>query len=80
MKANGFSARGVAGAGGRFLGHAAAMIVGLALIVAGIGMGVSVVLLPIGVPVSLAGLGVFLWGAVGKARGGEPGAGAGAGS
>jgi hypothetical protein len=61
-------ARNLAGAGGRFLGHTAAVVLGLILMVTGVGLGVTMVLLPIGVPVGLIGLGIFLWGAVGKAR------------
>jgi hypothetical protein len=49
----------------RFFGHATAIVVGLVLMFAGIAMGVSLVLLPVGIPVGLAGLFVFLWGLFG---------------
>jgi hypothetical protein len=69
MNANGPAARSLLGTGGRILSHTAALFLGLALIVAGIGLGVTMVLLPLGVPVALTGLFVFLWGALGTARG-----------
>jgi cbb3-type cytochrome oxidase maturation protein len=51
-----------------FMGHAAALIVGVLLMIAGIAMGVTLVLLPIGIPVGLAGLAFFLWGLFGRAH------------
>ena len=45
-----------------FVGHVAAIVVGLVLMVSGVGLGVTIVLLPIGVPLGLVGLGLFLWG------------------
>ena len=50
---------------GRIIGHAVAVILGLVLIVIGAGMGVSLVLLPLGVPVGLIGVAIVLWGAFG---------------
>lgn len=47
-----------------FVGHVAAIVVGLVLMFSGVGMGVTIVLLPIGVPVGLVGLALFLWGMV----------------
>jgi uncharacterized membrane protein YhaH (DUF805 family) len=46
----------------RFFGHVAAILVGLVLMFLGVGMGVTIVLLPLGIPVGLIGLGLFLWG------------------
>jgi uncharacterized membrane protein YhaH (DUF805 family) len=46
----------------RFIGHVAAVVAGLVLMFAGVGMGVTIVLLPLGIPVGLIGLGLFLWG------------------
>jgi hypothetical protein len=46
----------------RFLGYATAVVVGVILMIAGLSMGVSLVLLPIGVPVGLAGILLFMWG------------------
>jgi len=52
-------------AAGRFVGHVIAILAGLALMVVGLAMGVSVVALPAGIPVGLVGLFVFLWGLFG---------------
>jgi hypothetical protein len=48
--------------GERFLGHSIAAVAGLVLMMIGLGMGVTIVLLPIGLPVGLAGLGLLMWG------------------
>jgi hypothetical protein len=48
--------------GERFLGHTIAVVAGLVLMIAGLGMGVTMVLLPIGLPLGLAGLLLFVWG------------------
>jgi hypothetical protein len=56
------SAREALRVGENFAAHVAATIVGAALMVAGLGMGVTVILLPVGVPLGLVGLGAFLWG------------------
>jgi hypothetical protein len=45
-----------------FVGHVAAIVVGLVLMVSGVGMGVTMVLAPWGIPLGLVGLGLFLWG------------------
>lgn len=42
--------------------HLAAVIAGLVMMVLGVGLSVTMVLLPIGIPLGLAGLGVFVWG------------------
>jgi hypothetical protein len=46
----------------RFLGHAAAVIVGVILMFAGLSMGVTLVMLPVGIPVGLVGILLFMWG------------------
>lgn len=46
----------------RFLGHAAAVLVGIILMFAGLSMSVTMVLLPLGIPVGLAGIVLFMWG------------------
>lgn len=56
------SAREALRVGENFAAHVAAIIVGAALMVAGLGMGVTVILLPVGVPLGLVGLGAFCWG------------------
>ena len=48
--------------------HVLAVIAGIILMFVGLAMGVSLVLLPIGVPVGLVGLGAFLWGLFGRSE------------
>lgn len=42
--------------------HVAAIVAGSAMMVAGVGMGVTMILIPVGVPLGLVGLGAFFWG------------------
>ena len=42
--------------------HLVAIIAGLVMMVLGLGLSVTMVLLPVGLPLGLAGLGVFIWG------------------
>ena len=42
--------------------HAAAIVGGVVMIVLGVGLSVTMVLLPVGLPLGLAGLGAFIWG------------------
>lgn len=42
--------------------HLAAIIAGLVMMVLGVGLSVTMVLLPIGIPLGLIGFGVFIWG------------------
>jgi hypothetical protein len=42
--------------------HLVAIIAGLVMMVLGLGLGVTMVLLPIGLVLGLAGLGVLIWG------------------
>ncbi len=42
--------------------HLVAVIVGFMLMAAGLGMGVTIVLLPVGIPVGILGLLAFVWG------------------
>jgi hypothetical protein len=53
---------------GRFLGHVAAIVAGLVLMFAGLAMGVTMVMLPVGIPLGLAGLLLLLWGASTRAK------------
>jgi hypothetical protein len=48
--------------GERILAHTIAVAVGFALMLVGLGLGVTMVLLPIGLPLGLLGLVVFMWG------------------
>jgi uncharacterized membrane protein YccF (DUF307 family) len=56
------SDRHVMETGERFLVHTLAVMAGLVLMIVGVGMGVTMVLLPIGLPVGLAGLLLCVWG------------------
>lgn len=47
---------------GRFLEHAAAIVVGFVLIIVGLAMGVTMVLLPVGVVVGLLGVAILIAG------------------
>ena len=47
------------------LAHLAAVAVGFVLMVVGLGLGVTMIMLPIGLPVGLIGVMLFLWGLVG---------------
>jgi hypothetical protein len=55
----------IAHAGARLFGRAGAVLAGLALMFIGLGLGVTMVLLPVGIPVGLAGLLLFLGGLFG---------------
>lgn len=48
--------------------HVLAIVVGFIMTVAGLGMGVTMVLLPIGIPVGLVGLVMLIWGLAGWNR------------
>jgi hypothetical protein len=62
MKADHASGRHLLQSGERIVGHSLAVVVGFALMILGVGMGVTMVLLPVGIPVGLFGLLLFLWG------------------
>jgi len=51
-------------AGKRFGKHVIAIALGFIMTVAGLGMGVTLVLLPIGIPVAVVGILMFIWGLV----------------
>jgi hypothetical protein len=59
---NASSHRSLLRASERFFGHVAAIVAGFVLMIVGISLGVTIVLLPAGIPVGLAGLFLFLWG------------------
>ena len=52
--------------GGRVLSHVAAVVIGLVLMIVGLGLGVTLVMLPVGLVVGLIGVGAFVWGLVGQ--------------
>jgi hypothetical protein len=54
--------RELARGAGRLAIHVFAIIAGLVLMFVGVAMGVTVVMLPAGIPVGFFGLFVFLWG------------------
>jgi hypothetical protein len=56
------SAREALRVGENFAAHVAAIVAGGAMMIAGVGMGVTMILIPVGVPLGLVGLGVFCWG------------------
>ena len=45
-----------------FLGHAAAVIVGFALMVVGLALGVTMIMLPAGIVIGLLGVAIFVGG------------------
>lgn len=49
----------------RILGHVAAVVIGFALMVIGLGLGVTMIMLPVGLVVGLLGAMLFVWGLVG---------------
>ncbi len=46
----------------RILGHTLAVVLGVILMISGLAMGVTMVLLPIGIPLGLGGLLLCIWG------------------
>jgi len=56
------SAREALKVGENFAAHVAAIVIGAAMMVTGVGMGVTMILIPVGVPLGLVGLGAFFWG------------------
>lgn len=65
MNAHPTAGRELAKEGGRFAVHALAIVLGLILSVVGLAMGVSIAMLPIGIPVGFAGLFLLMWGLFG---------------
>ena len=47
---------------GRFLGHAAAIVLGLVMMVVGMGLGVTMIMLPVGIVIGLLGVAVLISG------------------
>jgi hypothetical protein len=46
----------------RLLGHAAAMLLGFVMMVIGLGLGVTMIMLPVGVVIGLLGVAIFVGG------------------
>jgi hypothetical protein len=59
------SVKHAAEVGGSILGHAAAILIGFIMMVVGLALGVTMVLLPIGLVVGLLGVVIFVWGLLG---------------
>ncbi len=51
--------------GSRIAVHTLAVLLGIVFVVAGLGLGVTMVGLPLGIPIGLAGVLLFLWGMFG---------------
>jgi len=62
MKEAHASERHLLESGERILAHTIAVALGFVLMMVGLGMGVTMVLLPIGLPLGLVGLLLFVWG------------------
>jgi hypothetical protein len=62
MKDAHVSSRHLLETGERVLGHTLAIVLGLLLMIIGLGLGVTIVALPIGLPLGLAGLLLCAWG------------------
>jgi len=60
--------------GGLFAGRTVAVVLGIAMMVSGLGMGVTIVLVPLGIPLGIIGLLLFLWGVFYSTPAGEAGA------
>jgi hypothetical protein len=61
--------RDVARGAGQALIHLAAMVAGLILMIVGLAMGVSLVMLPVGIPVGFVGMFLLIWGMFGSVEG-----------
>ena len=68
MAENKSTAKEFARAAGRSIVQVGAIIVGLIMMIGGVAMGVTIVMLPIGIGIGIAGLFVFLWGIFGRAQ------------
>jgi hypothetical protein len=58
--------REIAEGAGRFFVHSVSIVVGIILMIVGLAMGVSVVLLPLAIPLGFVGLLALLWGLFGS--------------
>ena len=47
---------------GHLLEHAAALLIGFIMMVVGLGLGVTMIMLPVGIPVGLLGFAIFVGG------------------
>ena len=56
------SVHGMLAGVGRFLEHAAAVVIGLIMMIVGLGMGVTMIMLPVGIVIGLLGIAVLVAG------------------
>ena len=64
----GAATKHAAEAGGRFFWHAAAVVVGLVLMVVGLALGVTMIMLPAGLVIGLLGVGILVTGLFARAN------------
>jgi uncharacterized membrane protein SpoIIM required for sporulation len=62
----GRSAKHAAAVGGRFFGHAAVVAIGFVLMIVGLGLGVTMIMLPAGVVIGLVGAALIVAGIFGR--------------
>ncbi len=60
--AHAISTHPVSSAVGRFLEHALAVTIGFIMMVVGLGLGVTMIMLPVGITIGLLGLAMFVGG------------------
>ena len=63
-----FATRRFLGDLGHFFEHVAIVIVGFVLMIVGLGLGVTMIMLPVGIVVGLFGLGLFVAGLTARLR------------
>ena len=54
---------------GLVFGHLVAVAVGFVMMVVGLGLGVTMIMLPVGLVIGLVGVGIFVWGVLGHLDG-----------
>ena len=54
---------------GLVLGHMVAVAIGFVMMVVGLGLGVTMIMLPVGLVIGLVGVGIFVWGLLGHLDG-----------
>jgi hypothetical protein len=62
MMTRAFTVHGALVGIGRFLGHALAIVVGLAMMIIGLGLGVTMIMLPVGLTIGLLGVAIVVAG------------------
>lgn len=62
MSATDSSSRQALEVGESFLGHVAAVVIGVILVVVGLALGVTMIMLPVGFVLGIAGILLIVWG------------------